>query len=119
MISGTEANKWYLWVIEFNQKVIGSISVWNIQGSCAELGYGLHPDYWGREYMKQALEAVCDYIFSHTGISVLEAYTEEHNKKSIRLLNKCNFEKVNEVDDQGYFHDRVYHMWVYKTEKKR
>ena len=56
--------------------------------------------------------------FNVMSLNALDAYTEEKNIKSIKLLDSCNFTQVNRVDDQGYFNKRVYHMVVYRVENK-
>lgn len=120
MDRGVDENKWIIWAIEHKQseKVIGSISIWNIntEQKSGELGYGIIPDYQGRSLMKEALLSVVDYGFNVLNLKVLEAYTEENNIKSTKLLECCKFGEVNRVDDQGYYSNRIYHMVVYRLE---
>lgn len=121
MNKGIEEGKWIVWAIEHRQsnKVIGTISIWNInlEQRSAELGYGITPDYQNKSLMKEALLSVVDYGFNAMNLSALEAYTEEKNAKSIKLLERCRFIEVNRVDDEGYYSDRIYHMVVYRLEK--
>jgi [ribosomal protein S5]-alanine N-acetyltransferase len=122
MNKGIDDNKWIIWAIEHKraQKVIGSISIWNLneEEKSGELGYGILPEYQSRGLMKEALLRVVDFGFHIMKLRYLEAYTEEENLKSIKLLDSCNFIEVNRVDDEGYVKDRIYHMIVYKIEKK-
>lgn len=121
MNKGVDDNKWIIWAIQHKQsnKVIGSISIWNIniEQMSGELGYGIIPDYQGQGLMREALLSVVEYGFNIMNLKSLDAYTEENNLKSISLLEKCNFIEVNRVDDEGYFSNRVYHMVVYRLEK--
>ncbi len=121
MNKGIDDNKWIIWAIEHKQsnKVIGSISIWNInkEQEGGELGYGIAPYYQGKGLMKEALLSVVEYGFGVLKLKALEAYTEEQNIKSINLLESCNFIEVNRVDDEGYFNNRVYHMIGYRIEK--
>lgn len=64
--------------------------------------------------MKEALLAVVEYGFKDMKLKALEAYTEENNIKSIKLLKGCNFAETKRVDDEGYFNNRIYHMIVYR-----
>lgn len=118
MNKGVDENKWIIWAIEHRQskKVIGSISIWNIniEQRSGELGYGIIPDYQGKGLMKEALLRVVDYGFNVMKLRVVDAYTEESNIKSCKLLDNCKFIKANRVDDQGYYSNRVYHMIVYR-----
>lgn len=118
MNKGINDNKWIIWAIEHIQasKVIGSISIWNInrEQKSGELGYGIIPEFQGQGSMKEALLSVLKYGFDVMNLSYLEAYTEENNIKSIKLLEKCNFIEVNRVNEDGYFNNRVYRMVVYR-----
>lgn len=123
MNRGIDDNKWIVWAIEHKQsnKVIGSICIWNIhfEQKNGELGYGVIPDYQGQGLMKEVLLQVVEYGFDVMGLKELYAYTEENNRKSIRLLEKCNFIEINRVDDEGFFSKRVYHMVVYRMTNLR
>lgn len=118
MIQGVKENKWVIWAIEAREsgRVIGSISIWNLNAekNTAELGYGLNPEFQGEGYMQEALQCVVDYGVNKMQLAVLEAYTEAENAASSKLLLKCGFEKTGEVDDPGYFSERVFHMHVYQ-----
>jgi ribosomal-protein-alanine N-acetyltransferase len=120
MNNGIDDNKWIIWAIEHREskKVIGSISIWNINKELksAELGYGINPDYQGKGFMKEALLSAVEYGFDVMKLDVVEAYTEESNLKSIKLLEGCNFTQSDRVDEQGYFSNRIYHMIVYRLE---
>jgi [ribosomal protein S5]-alanine N-acetyltransferase len=122
MNKGVDENKWVIWAIENKEskKVIGSISIWNIdmEQRSGELGYGIIPDYQGKGLMKEALLSVIDYAFKIMKLRALDAYTEETNVESYQLLENCKFEKVNKVDDQGSYSNRVYHMVVYRLNNK-
>lgn len=122
MNKGVDDDKWIIWAIQYKEsnKVIGSISIWNINRDqmIGELGYGIIPDYQGRGLMKEALSSVIEYGFNTMNLNALDAYTEENNLKSINLLKRCGFLEVNRVDDEGYFSKRVYHMIVYRLENK-
>lgn len=118
MNKGIDENKWIIWAIEHKQskKVIGSISIWNfnLEEKSGELGYGIIPDFQGLGFMKEALLEVIQYAFHELHLKFLYAYTEENNLSSIKLLEKCDFEKVNKVDEKGYFNDRIYRMLVFR-----
>lgn len=121
MNKGIDENKWIIWAIEHksSKNVIGSISIWNIelQKKSGELGYGIIPEYQGSGLMKEALLRVVAYGFDVMKLQALEAYTEQSNLNSIKLLEKCNFIETDRVDEEGYFSNRIYHMVVYRLEK--
>lgn len=121
MNKGVDENKWIIWAIEHRQskKAIGSISIWNInqEQKSAELGYGIIPEYQGKGFMKEALLNAVDYGFNVMNLKELDAYTEESNIKSIKLLKGCKFEEAHRVDDEGYYSNRIFHMIVYRLNK--
>lgn len=118
MNQGIDEEKWFIWAIEHIQsnKVIGTICIWNLnkEEKSGELGYGIIPDYQGQGLMKESLVSVIEYGFEVMKLKVLEAYTEEHNEKSINLLESCEFVDVNRVDESGDATNRVYRMVVYR-----
>lgn len=123
MNKGVDNNEWIIWAIEHKQagKVIGSICIWNINSlqESGELGYGIIPAYQGKGLLKEALSSVIEYGFGVMGLKVLDAYTEENNPKSIKLLENSGFIEADRVDDEGYFNNRVYHMIVYRLHNNK
>jgi ribosomal-protein-alanine N-acetyltransferase len=118
MAKGVAGNQWIIWAIEHrnSQKVIGSICIWNLdsEGQSGELGFGIIPDYQGRGLMQEALRKVVEYGLGTMNLAHLDAFTEEMNVRSRKLLEKCRFGETGRVDDPGYHSDRVFHMVVYQ-----
>ncbi|MGB2992392.1 MAG: GNAT family N-acetyltransferase [Paenisporosarcina sp.] len=118
MNQGIDENKWIIWAIEHKQscKVIGTICIWNInkKESSGELGYGIIPDYQGKGLMKESLVSVIEYGFKLMGLKVMEAYTEEHNEKSIKLLESCEFVEVSRIDEEGDLNNQVFRMVIFR-----
>lgn len=118
MNKGIDENKWVIWAIEHKQssKVIGTICIWNInkEESSGELGYGIIPDYQGKGLMKESLVSVIEYGFKRMGLKVMEAYTEEHNEKSIKLLESCEFVEVSRIVEEGDLNNQVFRMVIFR-----
>lgn len=53
-----------------------------------EVGYVLHPDYWGRGIVTEALRAVIDFAFTH-GLNRVEAVHAVENPASGRVMEKA------------------------------
>lgn len=121
MNKGIDDNKWIIWAIEHKEsnKVIGSISIWNINKieKNGELGYGIIPEFQGQGFMKESLLRVIEYGFDTMNLLELLAYTEENNQKSVKLLEGCNFVEINRIQEEGYFSNKVYNMIVYSLER--
>lgn len=119
---GVDENKWIIWAIEHKEasRVIGTICIWNIneEQNNGELGYGIIPEFQGQGLMKEALLNVVNYCFIDMGFKSIDAYTEEKNSRSIKLLESSSFNEINRVDDEGFYSNRVYHMIVYRLTSK-
>lgn len=60
-------NESILWSIELKatKEIVGTICLWNlsIEKSEAEIGYEMHPDYFGKVIMQEAVKAIIHYGF--------------------------------------------------------
>lgn len=59
--------------------------------SAVELGYGVLPEYEGQGYATEAVQAMTQWAFGHSGVVFVEAETEPENRASQRVLEKCGF----------------------------
>ena len=77
-------------VIEHNGRVIGKAGCWRL----GEIGYILHPDFWGKGLAQEALSAVIPHNFEHLPIDRLLADVDPRNEASLKLLNRFGFTEV-------------------------
>ncbi len=121
MNKGVDLNKWRIWVIEekTTKKVIGSISIWNLkeEENSGELGFGLHPSFWGQGFMSETLNEIITYGFNKMKLSRIEAYTEENNLRSRKLLETFGFKYEKTVLEEGYLKPQTFKMIVYVLDK--
>ncbi|MEG1593214.1 MAG: GNAT family N-acetyltransferase [Oscillibacter sp.] len=83
-------------VLKENGKAVGSIGFVNHHPAgegCPddELGYGLHPDYWGRGLMPEAAEAVLNWGFTQRDFARIWCGHYAGNWRSDRVIQKCGF----------------------------
>lgn len=57
----------------------------------AEVGFWLLPKYWNKGFALEALNAAIDYWKNEKGLHRLEAFVEEGNNASSKLLKKAGF----------------------------
>lgn len=81
--------------ILFNGEVAGNIVSW-LQDGHREVGYWIGKSYWGKGIATQALSQ----FLAAVGERPLYAYAAKHNLGSIRVLEKCGFQPV-EDDEEG------------------
>jgi ribosomal-protein-alanine N-acetyltransferase len=94
-INGYRKHESVYWVITLKpeSKVIGSCCFWNfdLDFSCAELGYELHREHQGKGIMTEAITPVLAYGFKEMGFHRIEACPYSNNEPSRKLLIKLGF----------------------------
>lgn len=102
------------WVMELKDCgcVIGDLCIHTIEDDIGEIGYVLHPDYWGCGYMYEALQELVDVGFAHVGLRRMEAYCAKEHRRSIRLLEACGFRKEGVCREYAKLSDGEYHDMI-------
>lgn len=85
----------YTWALrnpETNE-MLGSICLWNFSEDrkTAEIGYDLHPNFQGKGFMNEAMQATINYGFNKLNLNQIEAFTSKYNETSKKLLTQNNF----------------------------
>lgn len=70
-----------------------TLSSWNKQHRKAETGYWLLPEFWGKGFVAEALQAVFKYGFEDMNLHRIMAEVEDDNPASIAVLKKLGFTK--------------------------
>lgn len=84
------------WAIEVDGLAVGGIGADIDEGIwCrnANFGYWLGEPYWGRGIMTAAVRGTSDYLFQHFDLVRLESPVFEWNPASMRVLEKCGFQR--------------------------
>jgi RimJ/RimL family protein N-acetyltransferase len=74
-------------VVECEGRVIGKAGCWRLP----EIGFILHPDYWGRGLAREALAAVIERLFARYPIDAVTADVDPRNLASLNLLKGLGF----------------------------
>lgn len=83
---------------------IGLILNGDVYIKSAEVGYWLGEEFWGRGYATEALRQMTEYAFYYFDLVRLYAEVFEHNKSSMRVLEK-----------NGYYLEGVRRKSVFKN----
>ncbi|MCC6413854.1 MAG: GNAT family N-acetyltransferase [Saprospiraceae bacterium] len=108
-IQGMEKNgdaiTWAL-TLHGDNTLIGTVCFWNLepQNRRAEIGYGLHPDHWGKGLMHEAIGAVVQYGFEVMNLHSITANLTPENLASMAVLERSGFKR------EAYFKDRWWHL---------
>ena len=104
---------------------VGTACFWHFQPAnhCAELGYELHPAYWKRGIMSEALEPVLRFGFESIGLNRIEAVPLAINEASRSLLRRLGFVEEGvlrqRVQHDGHYYDEVYYSLMEKEWRER
>jgi ribosomal-protein-alanine N-acetyltransferase len=103
-LANNEGVNWAI-ALKDSPTLIGNICYWQLQKeNCrAEIGYVLHPKYWQKGIMDEAMKAVIDYAFNVMGLHSIEANTNPENKASQNTLMRNGFVQ------EAYFRENYYH----------
>lgn len=75
------------------------------EGIWPELGYRLHPNFWGKGYAKEACCAICDYAKKELGLKKLISIISPENQPSIYLSESLGFKKEFSTEHKRHLVD--------------
>ncbi|MCW0997484.1 GNAT family N-acetyltransferase [Streptococcus anginosus] len=82
-------------------EVIGSVDFnHRHEDDVLEIGYTLHPDYWGRGYVPEAARALIDLGFKDLGLHKIELVCFGYNVQSQRVAEKLGFTLEARIRDR-------------------
>ncbi|MDR3280393.1 MAG: GNAT family N-acetyltransferase [Synergistaceae bacterium] len=89
------------WGVEKCGGLIGTCGFHNLNRGArrGELGYELDYEYWGRGYMRKALQPVLDYGFNIMRFERVEVFLNVDNDRSDGLLKKLGFKLEGTLRD--------------------
>jgi len=64
-----------------------------------EAGYWIGAPYWGQGFASEALGAVCNYALRALDCARIDAVAFSDNLASIRVLEKCGFRHLRDVEE--------------------
>lgn len=89
---------------------LNNIHYWNKK---ADIGYELHPDFWRKGFMSEAVCCILEYAFEVMELYRIGAVTYPENIPSIRLLKKLSFQQEGilrgYLQQSGRSHDVIMH----------
>jgi ribosomal-protein-alanine N-acetyltransferase len=113
-----DKNESIMWAIALQDRpdtLIGNISFWRIinQHYRSEIGYMLHPDFWGKGIMKEALLAAINFGFTEMKLHSIEAHINPDNTASGILLEKTGFVREAYFKEDFYFRGKFIDTAIY------
>lgn len=111
----------FAFAIVVDDHVVGSIGVFrcdNIHCQTAELGYYVGEAYWGQGIATEAVQQICQYIFTHTNILRIFAEPFAYNQGSCRVLEKAGFQCEGILRKNAVKNGQVLDMKMYSLIKE-
>ena len=114
-IDKKESIMWAISLQDNPNKLIGNIGFWRIinQHYRSEIGYMLHPDFWGKGIMKEALLAAVDFGFNVINLHSIEAHINPDNTASGILLEKAGFVREAYFKEDFFFKGKFIDTAIY------
>lgn len=123
IIKDLEDNNGITWCICLpgnKQQLIGTIGFWRLEkhNYRAEIGYMLHPQYWNKGFMQEAVKAVIEYGFKQMKLHSIMANINPGNIASAALLKKTNFVREAYFKEDYYFRGKFLDSAIYSLLNK-
>lgn len=100
----------YHWAIEYEGKMIGSISVMSVddlRDNC-EVGYCIGYDFWNKGIASEALAGVISFLFDEVGMHRIMAKHDIENLASGEVIKKCGMTYEGRFKEYYLRHDGTY-----------
>ncbi len=85
------------WAIALKEgnKIIGTggFNMISFANSRAEISYDLNPNYWGKGIMLRSIKSILKFSDYNLGITRIQATVITTNERSIKLLERCGFQR--------------------------
>jgi ribosomal-protein-alanine N-acetyltransferase len=112
-----------VWAITLSQQpqMIGTIGYYRSQhqNHRSEIGYELHPNFWGQGIVTEAMRAALDYGFDQMKLHSVEADIDPANLRSARVLDRNHFVKEAHFRENCFFEGRFLDTAIYSLLKSR
>jgi RimJ/RimL family protein N-acetyltransferase len=84
--------------------VIGGVGISLIDRAnrTGDIGYVLHPDYWGFGFAEEAARALLDAGFHHLGLRRIVASCDQRNKASARVMERLGMRREGAFRSSKY-----------------
>ncbi|MEO6695671.1 MAG: GNAT family N-acetyltransferase [Ignavibacteria bacterium] len=117
---GISNDELIFWAITFKNlnKLIGTICLFNIdkEKSIGEIGFELFPENQGIGLMNEALKKVLEYGLNVMKIKSFEGFANINNVRSIKLMEKYNFKRADDMEKKESERDKEFkNMVIYRV----
>ncbi len=110
--------RWAVTLRDNPSRVIGSCGYFSVRRGTqtVEAGYELHPEFWNKGLMTEAVQAMIRFSFGPQDLMPvhrIEALVTPENTASIRILEKLGFEREGLRREFGFWQGRYQDVFLY------
>lgn len=121
--NGNRGFRWAITLIDNPERFIGSCGFHSVNENFKsfDVGYELHPEFWGNGYATEALEGIIRYCFENNfpfKVNRIAATTDVVSPKSISVLNKLGFEEEGVLREYGYWKEKFHDVRLFSMLRK-
>ena len=98
-----------------SEQLIGACQFksWEKRPNLSEIAYEMHPKFWNKGLMTEAVSAALDYGFNVVKLNRIEAWAATENLASIKVMEKSGFQYEGTQRDKLFWNNRHYDMACY------
>lgn len=91
-------------IVKVNNKLAGEIVLFNLDNeNSATIGYRLLEEYQHQGIMSSSVEALIKFLKDTLKMHSLKTYIMKNNESSLKIMEKLNFNYINEDEKYKYF----------------
>lgn len=119
MYDNDETGEWGV-VLKETGALIGScgFTSCDTEHSCAQTGFLLDPDYWGRGLMTEAVRALLDFGFGKMNLNRIEGFYIPGNEASGRVMEKASMRYEGTLREKLFFKGSFHDLKLYAALRK-
>ncbi len=118
LADGAKGWRWGITIKEQPESLIGSCGFHNLipYFHSLELGYELHPEYWGQGIITEAITAIINHCLT-TGFPIktnrISATTDIENLQSISVLKRLGFSEEGILREYGFWKGNYHNVRLF------
>lgn len=89
-------------VCKNDHEFIGTCAIIKNDENDFEIGYRIAEEFWGNGFGSELLQLLITYCFKVRSLESIVAYVESKNIHSVKMLQKCGMELINEFIDKDW-----------------
>ncbi len=120
---GHKGFRWAISLLDKPERLVGSCGIHSVNSNfhSLEVGYELHPNFWGKGIVAEAVAAVIKHCFTHdfpVRMNRITATTDIVSPQSISVLSKLGFKEEGILREYGFWKDKFHDVRLYSLLRK-